>query len=112
MYDPLKRATDVARIVCRNDGRKYHRFRPARFYGGIATADCVGCCLRCLVCCSWGKVTRPEASAQFYAPLEVAEKLIGVVIRTIWMVVALDSELLPRDHGCTSSRHNEEGYIL
>jgi uncharacterized Fe-S cluster-containing radical SAM superfamily protein len=38
MYDPLKRAADAAGIVCRNDRRNYHRFRPARFYGGIATA--------------------------------------------------------------------------
>jgi uncharacterized Fe-S cluster-containing radical SAM superfamily protein len=38
MYHPLKMAEDVAGIVCRNDRRKYHRFRPARFYGGIAAA--------------------------------------------------------------------------
>lgn len=78
MYDPLKMAEDVAGIVCRNDRRKYYRFRPARFYGGIATGDCVGCGLRCLFCWSWREVTRPEACGRFYTPLEVAEKLIGI----------------------------------
>jgi uncharacterized Fe-S cluster-containing radical SAM superfamily protein len=77
MYDPVKRAEDVARIVCRGDLRKYYRFRPARFYGGIATADCVGCCLRCVFCWSWRKVVRPGAYGRFYSPKAVAERLIS-----------------------------------
>ncbi len=76
MYDPVKRAEDVARIVCRGDLRKYYRFRPARFYGGIATADCVGCCLRCVFCWSWREVVRPGAYGRFYSPEAVAERLI------------------------------------
>ena len=58
-YDPIKRSEETAKVVLRNDLRKYHRFRPARFYGGIATADCVGCCLRCI----------------FFSPLENVEAL-------------------------------------
>jgi len=41
MDDPIKRAEELARVVTKGDLRKYYRFRPARFYGGIATADCV-----------------------------------------------------------------------
>jgi uncharacterized Fe-S cluster-containing radical SAM superfamily protein len=78
MYDPLKMAEEVAKVVCRNHQRKYYRFRPARFYGGIATADCVGCCLRCIFCWSWPEVVNPKAFGRFYAPREVAEKLIGI----------------------------------
>ena len=77
MYNPVKRAEDAARIVCRGDLRKYYRFRPARFYGGIATADCVGCCLRCVFCWSWQEVVRPGAYGRFYSPEAVAEKLIS-----------------------------------
>jgi len=77
MYDPVKMAEDVARIVCRGDLRKYYRFRPARFYGGIATADCVGCCLRCVFCWSWQKVVKPGAYGRFYSPEDVAERLIS-----------------------------------
>ena len=78
-FDPVKRAAEVAAVVCREDRRKYHRFRPARFYGGIATADCVGCCLRCLFCWSWPKVINPRRYGRFYAPQEVAERLIQIV---------------------------------
>ncbi len=78
MYDPLKMAEEVAKVVCQNDQRKYYRFRSARFYGGIATGDCVGCCLRCIFCWSWPEVINPEAYGRFYAPPEVAKKLIGI----------------------------------
>ena len=37
-YNPVKRAEEVARVVCRDDLKRYFRFRPAKFYGGIATA--------------------------------------------------------------------------
>jgi len=46
--DALVLAEKVREIVGSGDKRKYYRFRPASFYGGIATADCVGCCLKCL----------------------------------------------------------------
>ena len=48
MYDPVKHAQQAARIVCDGLRGKYHRFRPACFYGGIATADFIGCCLGCV----------------------------------------------------------------
>jgi uncharacterized Fe-S cluster-containing radical SAM superfamily protein len=75
MYDPVKKAREVERMVCRGDLRKYHRFRAARFYGGIATADCVGCCLTCVFCWSWHVVTKPELRGRFYSPKEVAKRL-------------------------------------
>lgn len=80
-YNPVKRAEEVARIVCRDDLRKYYRFRPARFYGGIATGDCVGCCLRCLFCWSWSEVTRPERTGRWHSPQEVADRLASIVYR-------------------------------
>ena len=45
-FDPLEEATLAAQVVCRGDPRKNYRFRPAKFYGAIVTADCLGCCLR------------------------------------------------------------------
>lgn len=77
-YDPVKRADEIARTVCRGEQRKYYRFRPARFYGGIATADCVGCCLRCIFCWSWREVIRPESYGQLYSPQEVARRLTSI----------------------------------
>lgn len=78
MYDPRKMAELTRKTVCKNARRKYYRFRPSRFYGGIATADCVGCCLRCAFCWSWNVVTRAEECGNFYTPEEVARRLIGI----------------------------------
>lgn len=78
-YDPVTRAEEAAGIVCRNDLRRYYRFRPARFYGGIATADCVGCCLRCLFCWSWHQVVAPGRYGNFYTSREVAGRLLSII---------------------------------
>ncbi len=78
MYDPVALAEQTARIVCEGDRRKYHRFRPARFYGGIATADCVGCCLGCAFCWSWRQVAHPQEYGRLYAPDEVASRLTAI----------------------------------
>lgn len=41
-FDPLKRAAEVESIVMQGDKRLYYRFRPAPYYGGIATGDAGG----------------------------------------------------------------------
>jgi uncharacterized Fe-S cluster-containing radical SAM superfamily protein len=81
MYNPLEMAVLARNIVCKNDIRKYYRFRPSRFYGGISTADCVGCCLRCVFCWSWKEVVRPEEHGEFYTPEEVAKRLVSIARR-------------------------------
>lgn len=81
MYDPVAKAVTVAQRVCDGERRKYHRFRAARFYGGIATADCLGCCLSCAFCWSWRQVADPEHYGRFYTPAEVADRLIAIARR-------------------------------
>ncbi len=81
MFDPIGMARTTRDVVCRGDRRKYYRFRPARFYGGIATADCVGCCLRCVYCWSWQEVTHPERSGEWQSPEQVAGTLVGIAHR-------------------------------
>ena len=100
MDDPIKRSEEVARIVSRGDLRKYYRFRPARFYGGIATADCVGCCLRCLFCWSWHEVIRPETCGQFYSPEQVAKNLLGIADKKRFQRVRISGNepTLAREH--------------
>ena len=78
MYDPVELAAKLEKIVAKNDLRKYYRFRPARFYGGIATGDCVGCCLRCAFCWSWAPLANPERVGHFYSPQEVFSKLDSI----------------------------------
>ncbi len=78
MYDPIELAEKTERVVCSGEKRKYYRFRPAPHYGGLATADCVGCWLRCLFCWSWHVVTQPEKTGRFYSPEEVARNLTSM----------------------------------
>jgi uncharacterized Fe-S cluster-containing radical SAM superfamily protein len=77
--DPLVMAEKIGGIVSSEEKRKYYRFRPAPFYGGIATADCVGCCLRCLFCWSWNIIVQPEKAGRFYSPEDVARNLLSIV---------------------------------
>lgn len=79
MIDPLELAEKVRKAIESGERRKYYRFRPAPYYGGIATADCVGCCLRCLFCWSWHIVVQPEKVGRFYSPEEVARNLLSIV---------------------------------
>jgi uncharacterized Fe-S cluster-containing radical SAM superfamily protein len=76
--DPLVLAEKVRKIVSSEEKRKYYRFRPATFYGGIATADCVGCCLKCLFCWSWQIIVQPEKVGRFYSPEEVVRNLLSI----------------------------------
>lgn len=78
MFNPLELAKETEKIMCRGSERKYYRFRPAKFYGGVATADCVGCCLRCAFCWAWKTLEKPEAIGKFCKPKEVADKLIDI----------------------------------
>jgi len=81
MFDPIERARETEEIVCKDDLRKYFRFRGARFYGGIATADCVGCNLSCIFCWSWPKVRRPGRYGNFNSPEDVARNLTNIARR-------------------------------
>lgn len=78
MYNPVEVEELTKRTVCKNNRRKYYRFRASRFYGGISTADCVGCSLRCVFCWSWNVVTRPEECGKFYSPEEVVQRFTGI----------------------------------
>ncbi|MEM3090572.1 MAG: radical SAM protein [Candidatus Bathyarchaeia archaeon] len=82
-YDPVTRHIAIEKLVTRTSSegqeRKYYRIRPARWYGGIVTADCVGCGLLCRFC--WVSDTvmnRPHDVGKFYTPRKVAESLISL----------------------------------
>jgi uncharacterized Fe-S cluster-containing radical SAM superfamily protein len=81
MFDAVRRTQQIAKIVCRDDSRKYNRFRPAKFYGGIATADCVGCNLQCIFCWSYDSVIKPHAFGEFHSPEDVARKVVGIATK-------------------------------
>lgn len=74
-YDPLHLASQIRPLVGRGNLRRYYRIaRPGRWYGGIATADCCGCCLKCVFCWSNHPRDHPEVG-KFYEPAEVFRHL-------------------------------------
>ncbi|MEM2780089.1 MAG: radical SAM protein [Candidatus Bathyarchaeia archaeon] len=82
-YDPVTRHMAIEKLVTRvgPEGleRKYYRIRPARWYGGIVTADCVGCGLLCRFCwVSDAVMNRPHDVGTFYTPRKVAESLVSL----------------------------------
>ena len=83
LYDPIQRHLAIEKLVTRRgpDGqeKKYYRIRPARWYGGIVTADCVGCGLLCRFCWVSDVVMfRPADVGRFYTPGKVAESLVAL----------------------------------
>ena len=79
MLNPIELSKRIEKIVTKESPvgllRKYYRFRPARFYGGIATADAVGCNLNCAFCWVDKPRKEPRRYGEFYSATEVAEKL-------------------------------------
>jgi len=80
-YDPVALAEAVRKLVERGIERKYYRFRGGRWYGGIATADCVGCNLRCVFCWSGVPRDRPAEAGRFYSPEYVYRRLDRIASR-------------------------------
>lgn len=77
MYDPIELYEKVQAKVCKGDLRKYYRIaRPGKWYGGIATADCCGCQLRCVFCWSGKPRDNPESIGTFYRPEDVFKALV------------------------------------
>lgn len=80
-FDPIKRSEKVENQVTKDYQRLYYRFRPAPYYGGIATADAVGCSFLCAYCWNYNRNLHPEKYKEFYTPQQVADKLIHIAIK-------------------------------
>ncbi|MCM8795929.1 MAG: radical SAM protein [Candidatus Omnitrophica bacterium] len=78
-FDPVKRSEEIEMIVTKGLRRKYYRFRAAGYYGGIATADAVGCCFLCAYCWNYFRNLKPQHLGQFFSPQEVAENLLRII---------------------------------
>ena len=76
MYDPIKRTKQLEKFAVLNEKRKYYRFRGAKWYGWIATADVVVCNLLCKFCWAGDEIRNfPNKVGKFYTPKEVFNKL-------------------------------------
>jgi len=77
-FNPLEQAVQIERLVMQGDKRLYSRFRASSYYGGIATADVVGCCFLCAYCWSYDRSLKPDPEDTLYSPQSAAVKLLNV----------------------------------
>ena len=77
-FDPIERSSEIENIVMRNSSRRYYRFRHSGHYGGIVTADAVGCNLLCAYCWNYQRNQLPGSYGSYYTPEKVAEKLLKI----------------------------------
>ena len=77
-FDPIERAREVESIVMRGSARAYYDFKYQRFYGGVCSANAVGCCLSCCYCWNFARNENPlrRSDERFIEPSMVAEKLL------------------------------------
>jgi uncharacterized Fe-S cluster-containing radical SAM superfamily protein len=80
-FNALERSKEVERFVMKERRRLYYRFRPAPYYGGIATADAVGCSFLCAYCWNYWRNLNPARFDRFCSPQEVASLLLKIAKR-------------------------------
>ncbi|MEM4652707.1 MAG: radical SAM protein [Candidatus Nezhaarchaeales archaeon] len=81
-FDALKMSETVERLVVKGLSRKYYRIaRGGRWYGGIATADCCGCNLKCVFCWSGFPRDHPEQVGKFYTPEQVYQAIKSCALK-------------------------------
>lgn len=93
MYDPIKRTKQLEKFAVLNEKRKYYRFRAAKWYGGIATADVVVCNLLCKFCWAGDEIRNfPNKVGKFYTPKEVFNKLDAIARKKGYKLLRLSGQ--------------------
>lgn len=78
IYNPIERADKIRKIVVKGNLRKYYRVQRAdKWYGGISTADCCGCNLKCVFCWSNKPRDNPDKIGKFHTPEEIFSKILS-----------------------------------
>lgn len=93
MYHPIERTKGIERFAFQGCRRKYYRFRPAKWYGGIVTADVTACNLLCKFCWAGDEIRmRPENIGEFFSPEEAFKKLNAIGRRFGYRQVRLSGQ--------------------
>lgn len=84
-YNPIDLGRKIEPLISRYSGdsveRRYYRFRGDRWYGGIASADVVGCNLRCKFCWSWNKGSFQTLTGFWISPRSATAKLRRIAMK-------------------------------
>lgn len=101
LYDPVVLADETEKIVVKGVLRKYYRKpRSGRWYGGIASAYCCGCCLRCVFCWSGFPRDHPDKIGEFYSPEQVFDQLRETAIKSGYRLLRVtgNEPTIGKDH--------------
>jgi uncharacterized Fe-S cluster-containing radical SAM superfamily protein len=101
VYDPIELAERLLPVVTRGRKRKYYRLgRKGMWYGGIATADCLGCSLKCVFCWSNKPRDNPERMGEFHGPDEIYTSLVECARREGYKLVRVSGNepAMAREH--------------
>jgi uncharacterized Fe-S cluster-containing radical SAM superfamily protein len=80
-FDPIQRASETEAVVMQERKRKYYRFRASRHYGGVVTADAVGCPFLCAYCWNYARNESPARFGEFCSAGDVVERLTSIAHR-------------------------------
>jgi len=80
-FDARQRSAEAERLVMSGEKRLYSKFRAAPYYGGIATADAVGCAFLCAFCWNYRRNEDPAHGGKFFSPQDVADELLAIARR-------------------------------
>lgn len=80
-FDPRERSTEIEELVMRGKDRLYYRFRPSRYYGGIVTADAIGCNFLCAYCWNFFRNLNPSRFKEYFSSQQVADRLLNIARR-------------------------------
>ncbi|MCS7139201.1 MAG: radical SAM protein [Candidatus Nezhaarchaeota archaeon] len=100
-FDALKLSEAIERVVVRGMSRKYYRVaRGGMWYGGIATADCCGCNLKCVFCWSGAPRDNPDKIGNFYTPSQIYSALKNCALKQGYKQVRISGNepTIGRDH--------------
>ena len=81
-FDPVERSQAAEEACMRSAARRYHRFRAAKYYGGIVTADAVGCSFLCAFCWNYRRNADPGRCGSFFSPQQVVERMAALAHRS------------------------------
>lgn len=87
--------------ACAGNQRRYYRFRPAKWYGGIVTGDVTVCNLLCHFCWAGDDIrAKPEQVGKFYTPEQSFSKLDAIAKKKGFMQMRLSGQepTIGREH--------------
>jgi uncharacterized Fe-S cluster-containing radical SAM superfamily protein len=103
MLDPILLSEKIEKVVTKDGLKKYYRFRPARFYGGI---------LSCTFCWVNRPRKRPREWGEFYSAKEVATKLDAIAkVKRHFFILETNGILLGGDEGYVKELAKKEVYV-